>query len=88
MTYEFPDHPLQLKLRLFCELCGNIVHQPLIRGDPGDLDLIQCCGKDMLIAGEPKRDHFGLKKAGCLVDPISEYYRHNVPSRKFTDKIV
>jgi len=68
-----------LKLRLFCELCGTIFKMNLFRGDKG-LALPICCKKEMLIAGEPKRDYFGLRKSGAIIDPIEEYYKHKVPS--------
>ena len=32
--------------------------------------LPQCCGRDMLIAGEPKRDVHGLREKDAMIDPV------------------
>ncbi len=29
-----------------------------------------CCGREMLIAGEPKRDVHGLREKGVMIDPV------------------
>ncbi len=32
--------------------------------------LPQCCGREMLLAGEAKRDIHGLREKGSMVDPV------------------
>ena len=71
-------------IRWVCAICLKVIHAPLrIRkrwagnGDANNWEIMaargpHCHGREMLIAGEPKVDRWGLSEQGrgALVDPV------------------
>lgn len=71
-------------IRWVCGLCLKVVRQCLkayrlpVGGNAlrGHYDYVttvawpQCCGLDLLLAGEPKRDVHGLREKDAMIDPV------------------
>ena len=71
-----------LDIRWVCAVCLKVIREPLritrriIGGTASRLLVMtargpRCCGFDMLVAGEPKVDRWGLSgQRGALIDPV------------------
>ena len=68
-------------IRWVCSLCLKVIRQALVASPDGysrgfgvspivQICLPQCCGRDMLLAGEPKRDVWGLREKDIIIDPV------------------
>ena len=68
-------------IRWVCGLCLKVVRRSLTAYENWSghfptfqreirVYLPECCGREMLIAGEPKRDVHGLREKNAMIDPV------------------